>query len=74
MGIGQLTRIARNLFRFDQELIKQEAIEQDRAFVTYYVVDLAADATTNIAITNPTSDDHAMRRRPSPRILLPVAG
>jgi len=56
MGIGQLTRIARNLFRFDVELIKQEAIEQDRAFVTYYVVDLAAGATANIAITNPTSD------------------
>lgn len=42
MGIGQLTRIARNLFRFDVDLIKQEAIEQDRAFITYYVVDLAA--------------------------------
>jgi len=41
MGIGQLTRIARNLFRFDVELIKQEAIEQDRAFITYYVVELA---------------------------------
>ena len=56
MGIGQLTRIARNLFRYDQRLLKHEAIEHDRAFVTYYVTDLGAGSTANIAITNETAD------------------
>jgi len=48
MGIGQLTRIARNLFRFDQELIKQEAIEQDRAFITYYVANSSGMAAIGV--------------------------
>jgi len=56
MGIGQLTRIIRRLFEFDGGVVARQAIEDDRAFVAYHIVDLAAGSTANIALTNPTTD------------------
>jgi len=56
MGIGQLTRIARRLFRFDARLIKQDAIEHDRGFVTFVVGDVPAGETLSLALSNPTAD------------------
>lgn len=59
MGIAQLTAIARDLLQFDQDLIKRQAISDDSAFVTYYVTDVPAGETMNLAISNPTSDTSA---------------
>jgi len=56
MGIGQLTRIARELFRFDTGLIKQDAIEHDRGFVTFAIGEVPVDGTLNLTLTNPTAD------------------